>query len=92
MIVSFIPELPSGKPGLSSGVERELQHAFEGTKEVYVVWQPQVEASPFITETATKMFRSVEELLAYFQSKDYLPSFQKSLFNPGPSSGQGRLG
>ena len=26
MIVSYVPELPDGKPGLSSGVERELQH------------------------------------------------------------------
>ena len=56
MIISFIPELPSGKPGLSSGVERELQHAWETTKEVYVVWQPKAEPSPFITETATKVF------------------------------------
>ena len=30
MIVSLVPELPGGVPGLSSGVERELQHAFEG--------------------------------------------------------------
>lgn len=92
MIVSFIPELPSGKPGLSSGVERELQHAFEGTKEVYVVWQPKAEASPFITETATKMFASVEELLVYFQSRGYLTCFQKPLFNPGPPAERGRLG
>jgi adenylate kinase len=80
MIVSFIPELASGKPGLSSGVERELQHAFEGTKEVYVVWQPKVEPSPFITETATRVFASVEELLTHFQDKGYLTSFQKPLF------------
>ena len=26
LVISYIPELPSGKPGLSSGVERELQH------------------------------------------------------------------
>jgi hypothetical protein len=42
MICSLIPELPGGQPGLSSGVERELQHAFEHTKEVYVVWKPRV--------------------------------------------------
>ena len=40
MIVSLVPELPGGVPGLSSGVERELQHAWEHTKEVYVVWKP----------------------------------------------------
>ena len=50
MIVSFVPELPNGKPGLSSGVERELHHAFEGGKEVYVVWacrgMPSARSSP----------------------------------------------
>ena len=69
MIVSLIPELPGGVPGLSSGVERERQHAFEHTKEVYVVWKPKKTPSPFITETATKIFSSVEEALAYFESK-----------------------
>jgi len=67
MIVSLVPELPSGVPGLSSGVERELQHAFEHTKEVYVVWKPKKSPSPFITETATKIFRSVPEALEYFE-------------------------
>ncbi len=49
MIVSYIPELSGGIPGLSSGVERELHHAFEHTKEVYVVWKPAKSPSPFIT-------------------------------------------
>lgn len=92
MIVSFIPELPTGKPGLSSGVERELQHAFEGTKEVYVVWQPKVEPSPFVTETATKVFATVEELLTYFQTKGYLTTFQKPLFKTGQVRERGRFG
>ncbi|MEX2219817.1 MAG: AAA family ATPase [Phycisphaerales bacterium] len=69
MICSLIPELPGGTPGLSSGVERELQHAFEHTKEVYVVWKPKKHPSPFITETATRIFASVPEALAYFESK-----------------------
>ena len=67
MIVSYIPELPGGIPGLSSGVERELQHAFEHTKEVYVVWKPAKNPSPFITETATKIFASIDEALEYFE-------------------------
>ena len=79
MIVSYVPELPGGKPGLSSGVERELQHAWEGTKEVYVVWKPECEPSPFITETATKVFTSVEETLAYFQKKGYIGDYQLDL-------------
>ena len=69
MIVSLVPELPGGIPGLSSGVERELQHAFEHAKEVYVVWKPKKSPSPFISETATKVFRSVPEALAYFEAK-----------------------
>ena len=69
MICSYIPELPGGIPGLSSGVERELQHAFEHTKEVYVVWKPKKNPSPFITETATRIFREVDEALAYFEDK-----------------------
>ena len=72
MIVSYIPEIPDGKgggiPGLSSGVERELHHAFEHTKEVYVVWKPRKAPSPFITETATKIFASTAEAMAYFET------------------------
>ncbi|MBX3386408.1 MAG: AAA family ATPase [Phycisphaeraceae bacterium] len=85
MIVSLIPELPSvhgkdamGIPGLSSGVERELQHAWEHTKEVYVVWKPRKAPSPFITETATKIFKSVEEALKYFEEKGMF--VEKNLF------------
>ncbi len=78
MIVSYIPELAGGIPGLSSGVERELQHAFEHTKEVYVVWKPAKAPSPFITETATKIFASVEEALTHFEDKGMFA--QQSLF------------
>ena len=68
MIVSLVPELPGGMPGLSSGVERELQHAWEHTKEVYVVWKPAKAPSPFITETATKIFPDVDAALEHFDS------------------------
>ncbi len=68
MIVSFIPELPGGAPGLSSGVERELQHAHEATKDVYVVWRPKAQPSPFVTETATRVFRSMDEAFDYFDA------------------------
>jgi adenylate kinase len=82
MIVSLVPELPGagGKdiPGLSSGVERELQHAWEHTKEVYVVWKPKKNPSPFITETATKIFRSVPEAMGYFEEKGMFG--EKNLF------------
>lgn len=78
MIVSYIPELPGGIPGLSSGVERELHHAFEHTKEVFVVWKPKKSPSPFITETATRIFASVPEALEYFEKNGYFG--EKNLF------------
>ena len=69
MIVSLVPNLPDGSPGLSSGVERELHHAFEHGREVYVVWHPKKNPSPFITETSTKWFRSTEEAMDYFEQQ-----------------------
>ena len=72
MIVSLVPELPNGKPGLSSGVERELHHAFEGGKEVFVIWACKGMPSPFITETATRVFRSTQEAVEYFRGKGYI--------------------
>lgn len=73
MICSLVPELPNGKPGLSSGVERELHHAFEGGKEVYVVWACRATPSPFITETATRVFRNLDEAFDHFREKGYMP-------------------
>ena len=72
MIISYIPQLPSGGAGLSSGVERELQHAHEATKEVYVIWRPEIEPSPFITETASAVFANLEQALDFFRAKGYL--------------------
>ena len=91
MIVSYIPELPGGIPGLSSGVERELQLAFEGTKEVYVIWRPKKDPSPFITETATRVFKTVEELFKHFQQKNYIGDYQMNLKRSAPSD-RGRFG
>jgi hypothetical protein len=72
MIVSYIPELPNGKPSISSGVERELHHAFEGAKEVYVIWACKNMPSPFITQTATRVFRSTTEAIEFFKQKGYI--------------------
>ncbi len=72
MIISLVPELPSGKPALSSGVERELHHAFEGGKEVYVVWACRGIPSPFITETATRVFKSTSEAIEHFKQRGYI--------------------
>jgi len=79
MIVSYIPTLPGGRPVLSSGVEREVQHAFESTKEVFAIWRPDCEPSPFVTETATAVFRSTDELLRYLQKRGDVGDFQLPL-------------
>jgi hypothetical protein len=71
MIISLVPELPNGKPALSSGVERELQHAFEGGKEVFVVWACRAMPSPFVTETASRVFKNTQEAIEYFRQKGY---------------------
>jgi hypothetical protein len=42
------------------------------------VWKPKKSPSPFITETATRIFRSVDEALSYFESKGWFA--QRDLF------------
>ena len=73
MIVSLIPELPDGRPAISSGVERELQHAHEATRDTFVIWRPKVAPSPFITETATHVFPTVEAAVKFFLENTYIP-------------------
>jgi adenylate kinase len=87
MIVSLVPELPNGKPALSSGVERELHHAFEGGKEVYVVWTCKGMPSPFITETATRVFQGTDQAIEYFRAKGYLGDAHAGKENPALPSG-----
>ncbi len=79
MIISYIPADESGKPLISSGVERELQHAYECSKEAYVIWTSQKSPSPFITETATQVFASLDEAMEYFFSNKYIESYQRQL-------------
>lgn len=71
-IISFIPEMPDGTPAISSGVERELQHAHQTAKDVYVVWIPKADPSVFVSQTATKVFRTVEEASEFFKKEGLL--------------------
>ena len=89
MIVSYIPSLSNGKPVISSGVERELQHAYEATKEVYVVWRPEQAPSPFVSKTATGVFPSVDALFAEFRRLGYLGDYQLRLDGAGGDQGGG---
>jgi adenylate kinase len=72
MIISFIPTLPDGRAAISSGVERELQHAHEAAKEVYVIWKAKQTPSVFVTQTATKVFESMDETVTFFKNKGYI--------------------
>jgi nucleoside 2-deoxyribosyltransferase len=70
MIISFIPTLDDGRAAISSGVERELQHAHEAAKEVYVIWTAKQNPSVFVTQTATKVFSRAAEAADFFK-KEY---------------------
>jgi adenylate kinase len=69
MIVSFIPTLEDGRAAISSGVERELQHAHEAAKQVYVIWPAAQNPSVFVTQTATRVFRTFDEAMDFFTRK-----------------------
>ena len=71
MIVSLVPTLPDGRAARSSGVERELQHAHEAAKEVYVIWTAKHSPSVFVTQTATKVFNYPDEAVKFFKGKGY---------------------
>ena len=71
MIISFIPSLADGRAAISSGVERELQHAHEAAKEVYVIWTADQSPSVFITQTATAVFKTLNQTMEFFKEKGY---------------------
>jgi adenylate kinase len=72
MIISYVPTLDDGRASVSSGVERELQHAHEAAKEVYVIWNAEQRPSVFVTQTATKVFANTDEAVAFFKKKSYI--------------------
>jgi adenylate kinase len=74
MIISFIPTLGDGRAAISSGVERELQHAHEAAKEVYVIWMAKEAPSVFVTQTATKVFSNPSGAVEFFKKKGYIKS------------------
>ena len=72
MIISLVPSMDDGRAAISSGVERELQHAHEAAKEVYVIWTARQNPSVFVTQTATKVFNSIENATEFFEKKQYV--------------------
>ncbi|MCH7559711.1 MAG: hypothetical protein IIB56_19980, partial [Planctomycetes bacterium] len=51
--------------------ERELQHAHEAAKEVYVIWTAKQNPSVFVTQTATKVFNNMADAVEFFKKKGY---------------------
>jgi adenylate kinase len=76
MIVSLVPTLPDGRAAISSGVERELQHAHEAAKEVYVIWMAKHSPSVFVTQTATRVFSNLPSAVEFFKKKNCTNSNQ----------------
>jgi len=74
IVIGFIPTLPDGRAAISSGVERELQHAHEAAKETYVIWTGKQTPSVFVTQTATAVFTGVGEAMDFFAKKGYIVS------------------
>ncbi len=72
MIISFIPSMADGRAAISSGVERELQHAHEAAKDVYVIWPSKQSPSVFVTQTATKVFSTQAEAIIFFEKELYV--------------------
>jgi len=72
MIISYIPALPGGRAAISSGVERELQHAHEAAKQVFVIWEARYPPSVFVGQTATKVFPGVAEAVSFFVEQGYI--------------------
>ena len=73
MIISFIPTMADGRAAISSGVERELQHAHEAAKEVYVIWPARQSPSVFVTQTATRLFPGTIDALEFFKARYGFP-------------------
>jgi len=83
LIISYVPRLGDGQVGLSSGVERELQHAHEAAKDVFVIWPGEATPSPFVTETATAVFPSIADAVTYFGDRGYFADDREGgLFGP----------
>ena len=74
MIISLVPSLADGRAAISSGVERELQHAHEAAKEVYVIWTANQSPSVFVTQTATAVFKTIADAPDFFENKGYIKS------------------
>lgn len=63
MVIAYIPEISPRLPAVSTGVERELEHAQQSTMETYVIWPSTRNPSPF--QQATRTFRNLAELTEY---------------------------
>ena len=72
-IVALVPTDDDGKPVLSSGVTMETLRALSTGREVFVIWTPRVEPSPFMSlPNLTERVRSFGELNGVLGRHGYL--------------------
>jgi len=58
----------------SPGVISEMNYALQTGKRVYGVWLPSSAPSPFFTRYCTKVFRSADDLFAFFEEQEITPN------------------
>ena len=58
----------------SPGVISEMNYALQTGKRVYGVWLPSSAPSPFFTRYCTKVFRSADDLFAFFEQQGIAPN------------------
>jgi len=65
MVIAYIPEITLRLPAVSTGVERELEHAQQSTMETYVIWPST--RNPSLFQQATKIFQNLADLISYLK-------------------------
>ena len=78
IIVSYIPELPDGRPGISSGVERELQHAYGNQGGLHRL-EAKDRAFTVYHRDGHRGFPGLPELFKHLQDRGYIGSYQLPL-------------
>ena len=68
MILAYIPKDDAGRPIISPGVIRELDHAHDEMKEIYVIWDSPEDPSVFITNLMpVSIFSRLDEAVDFFK-------------------------
>jgi len=72
-IIAYIP-LNEDKPIISSGVERELEHAYNTGKDVFIICENDNLLSPFVTQKAHFIAKDIDAAITHFQENGWIES------------------